>query len=474
MTRRPNIVLINCDDLGYGDLGCYGSDAHDTPRIDHLAAEGTMLTSFYMAAPVCTPSRGAMLTGCYPPRIGFDDFDGQRVLFPGMRYGLNPSETTMASMLKAAGYRTHIVGKWHCGDQPDFLPTNHGFDTWFGLPYSNDMGNQAGTWGEEEIATLEAAGFQLPPLPYPPLPVMSDTEVVEAQPDQTMLTRRYVDHAIDQMRAAGDDPFFLYFAHMHVHLPLYVEDRFHDGSRNGPYGAAVHAIDWATGALLDELDHLGLADDTIVIFTSDNGALARPGEGSNLPLRGRKGSTRDGGMRVPCIVRWPGRVPSDRVSDELTSAIDLLPTLATWCRVSRPEVGPIDGHDLADVLAGSASSPRDVFAYYDPRYLEAVRDDRYKLRLIAGRDGDRRSVRELYDLASDIGETTDVAADHPDVVARLEAAATAIRDELGDAMDASTGTSRRRVGTVPVGHHLTSADGAHPIIIAEYDLADRG
>ena len=241
MTRQPNIVLINCDDLGYGDLGCYGSEVHDTPRIDALADEGVRLTSFYMAAPVCTPSRGSMLTGSYPSRIGFDDFGGLHVLFPGMRYGLNPEEHTIASVLKDAGYATEIIGKWHCGDQPEFLPTNHGFDRWFGLPYSNDMGTQVSDAMLEHAEALRAAGFTPPPvLPYPPLPLMDGEQVVEKQPDQKMLTRRYVERSVEFVRDNVDRPFFLYFAHMHVHLPLYVEDTFHGDSRNGPYGAAVH------------------------------------------------------------------------------------------------------------------------------------------------------------------------------------------------------------------------------------------
>ena len=475
MTRQPNVVLINCDDLGYGDLGCYGSPAHDTPRIDRLAAEGARLTSFYMAAPVCTPSRGAMLTGSYPARIGFDDFGGLHVLFPGMRYGLNPDEHTIASVLRDAGYATEIVGKWHCGDQPEFLPTNHGFDRWFGLPYSNDMGIQAGDQIEDHAEALKAAGFTPPPvLPYPPLPLMNGDEVVETQPDQTMLTRRYVERSVEFMRENADQPFFLYFAHMHVHLPLYVEETFHAGSRNGPYGAAVHAIDWATGVLVDELEALGLTDDTVIIFTSDNGALARPGEGSNAPLRGNKGRTSDGGMRVPGIVRWPGVVPAGLTSDELTTAMDLLPTLAGWAGASLPDDSVIDGRDIADVLTAGATSPHETFAYYNATVLEAVRDERYKLRVARRRGRELDVVVELYDLVDDIGETTDVAAEHPDVVDRLQAAANRFRTELGDRATGSEGFGRRPVGEVAEPTTLSRLDDSHPMIIAEYDLADRG
>ena len=213
---RPNIILINCDDLGYGDLGVYGSTANKTPAIDRLAAEGVRFTDFYMASPVCSPSRGAMMTGCYPPRIGFGMFDGHMVLFPGQAVGLNPSEITIARLLKEAGYATSHIGKWHCGDQPEFFPTEHGFDEYYGLPYSNDMGRQHHSWK-----------------PYPPLPLMENGEVIEEQPDQASLTERYLERSLRFIRKNRDRPFFLYLAHMHVHLPHYAPERFRKQSYNG-------------------------------------------------------------------------------------------------------------------------------------------------------------------------------------------------------------------------------------------------
>ena len=321
---RPNIVLINCDDLGYGDLGCYGSTKNATPVLDALAASGMRFTTFYMASPVCSPSRAALLTGCYPPRIGFGSFDGLPVLFPGQGLGLPDTEETIATVLSRVGYRTQMVGKWHCGDQPDFLPTRHGFDHYFGLPYSNDMGRQV-----NPPSILDW---------LPPLPLLSDEVVVEQQPNQASLTERYVEECLRFLRADDERPFFLYLAHLYVHLPIYVTVEALAASRNGPYGAAVGAIDWATGVLLDALDELGLRENTIVIFTSDNGSLGDAAPpwgsttsvgGSNLPLRGAKGSTWEGGLRVPAIVSWPGTVPRGVVNDDLHRSLDLFPTLAT-------------------------------------------------------------------------------------------------------------------------------------------------
>ncbi len=464
---QPNVLLINCDDLGYGDLGCYGSTRNKTPTLDQLAADGLRFTSFYQASPVCSPSRGALLTGCYPPRIGFGSFDGFPVLFPGQAVGLPPSEISLATMLSKAGYRTQMIGKWHCGDQPHFQPTNHGFDHYFGLPYSNDMGRQ-----------VDTPSF-FPEMP--PLPLILDGDVIEQQPDQASLTERYVTEAVRFLRAAKDSPFFLYLAHMYVHVPIYVQPRFAAQSSNGRYGAAVESIDWATAVLLRELRQLGVEENTIVIFTSDNGSLGDNtvpigGDGqllgaSNAPLRGTKSHTWEGGMRVPGIVRWPGRIEAGRVCDEIVLSLDLYPTLAVLCEAELPTDRTIDGRDVSPILFDdSATSPHDAFYYYWMNDLEAIRVGRWKLHFA------KRGVEtmELYDLDSDIGETTNLAPSNPETVAALTQQAEWARNSLGDARLGRVGDDIRTIGRVENAAPLTAFDPDHPYCVAEYDLSDRG
>ncbi len=462
---QPNVVLINCDDLGYGDLGCYGSTRNKTPTLDRLAADGVRFDSFYTASPVCSPARGALLTGCYPPRIGFGSFDGLPVLFPGMAMGLPPSEISLARVLADAGYATQAIGKWHCGDQAHFQPTNHGFDHYFGLPYSNDMGRQ--TDRPEFMPEL------------PPLPLIVDGQVVEQQPDQASLTDRYVARALDFIRSSTDQPFLLYLAHMYVHLPIYVQEHFARRSTNGPYGAAVESIDWATSVILDELDARGIADDTIVIFTSDNGSLGDnpPPFGSserigasNDPLRGTKGTTWEGGQRVPGIIRWPNRIPPGRVNNEITTAMDLYPTLAAVCGGHVPADRIIDGRDVRDLWFGDAASPHEAFYYYWMNDLEAVRSGKWKLHF--SKHGAEQGA--LYDLEADIGETTDVIFEHPDVVTRLEELAEHARRTLGDARLERTGSEVRPIGRVDNPAPLTEYNPDHPYFMAEYDIGDRG
>lgn len=482
MTRpdRPHVIVINCDDLGYGDLGCYGSTLNSTPALDRLATEGVRFTNFYAASPVCSPSRGALLTGCYPPRIGFGSFDGFPVLFPGQGLGLDPNETTLSSVFRASGYRTAMVGKWHCGDQPEFLPTRHGFEQYFGLPYSNDMGRQEGQSFME----------------YPPLPLLDNESVIEAQPDQASLTSRYLTEAVRFIRRHAHEPFFLYLAHMYVHLPIYVQERFLRQSRNGAYGAAVASIDWATEVLVHELDQAGIAENTIIVFTSDNGSLGQNG-GSNAPLRGAKTTTWEGGMKVPLIVRWPHGIPAGHECDALGANIDLLPTLASLCAVPIPAQHEMDGVDLSaqwqDPQSGSAP-PRDnaapdrdtatsdagdqrdggmgrsSLAYYFMNDLEAIRMGPWKLHF----SKHRTPTRALFHLGSDPGETRDVLDEHPDIVARLEGEAERHRRSIGDRLRHQRGSAIRAVGRVEHPRMLTQFDPDMPYYLAEYDLSDRG
>ena len=380
------------------------------------------------------------------------------MLFPGQRVGLPPTEVSIARVLAGAGYRTQMVGKWHCGDQPDFLPTNHGFEHYFGLPYSNDMGRQV-------------AGHGISPHDYPPLPLMVDGEVIEQQPDQASLTERYVTEAVRFLRAHRDEPCFLYLAHLYVHIPIYVQEHFASRSRNGRYGAAVECIDWATGVLLAELQTLGLDEDTLVIFTSDNGSRVHGEGGSNAPLRGTKGTTWEGGLRVPCIARWPGRIEAGRATNELATSLDLFPTLAALAGANLPADRTIDGIDISSLLFdGDARSPRDEFLYYMMDDLEAVRDRRWKLHFSKW----GAATHELYDLAEDPGETTDVAANHPDVVAELETRAERGRQSLGDARTKVTGADVRPIGRTDQARTLTTYDADYPYYAAEYDLPDRG
>ena len=445
-TDRPNIILINCDDLGYGDMGCYGSTVHRTPAVDQLAADGVKFTDFYQAAPVCTPSRAALMTGCYPQRVSMAVIDGEWVLFPGQGFGLNPEEKTIATLLKEQGYATSLVGKWHLGDQPEFLPTRHGFDEYYGIPYSNDMGIHEGS-------------------NYCPLPVLQDEDVIEEQPDQAGLTERYVERAISFMRKNRDTPFFLYFAHMYVHVPIIAPQRFVDASQNKEYGAAVEHIDFTVSQLMHELSELGLDDNTIVIFTSDNGSEAndwRYGLGSNDPLRGTKGTTWEGGQRLPFVVRWLGQIPAGTVSGELTTSMDVLPTLAAIAGTAAPTDRIIDGQDVRSMWLQpeSTKSPHEAFFYYLLDELQAVRSGEWKLHTLSG---------DLYNLAADIGETANVAADNPEVIARLEALAQACREDIGDTATDTPGANRRPIGTVEDPKKLTEYDPNHPYMVAMYD-----
>jgi len=460
MQKAPNIILINADDLGYGDLGCYGSTLNRTPALDQLAAEGMRFTDFYMASSVCSPSRGAMLTGCYPRRIGFGSFEGRWVLFPGQGVGLAPTERTMADVLRGAGYATAHIGKWHCGDQPPFLPTRHGFDTYYGLPYSNDMGRQIGRDDR-----------------YPPLPLLRNEEVIQEQPDQAGLTERYTEEAVRFIRSNHQRPFFLYLAHLYVHRPLIVPRRFEKASQNGAYGAAVECMDWSVAVLMHEIRRLGLEESTLFLFTSDNGSRGRDG-GSNAPLRGGKGTTWEGGFRVPLIARWKGHIPAGAVCREVVTAMDFLPTFARLAGTEPPTDRHIDGHDIRPILFGvrGATSPTNAFFYYMSDRLEAVRSGPWKLFVsrFDRKAGISNPVRELYQLNEDIGETTNVADQHPDVVEMLLRRVDVCRRDIGDEVTGIPGFNCRPIGRVFDPQPLTRFDPSHPYIEAMYDTPDAG
>lgn len=452
---KPNIVLINCDDLGYGDLSCYGSPVNSSPMLDRLAERGIRFTDFYMASGLCSPSRGAMLTGCYPRRIGFGSFEGRWVLFPGQGVGLNPNEITIAALLRNAGYATMHIGKWHCGDQPPFLPTRHGFEHYFGIPFSNDMGRQAG-----------ASAYE-----WPPLPLMEDEEVIQAQPDQAALTERYVEHALCFIRKNRDHPFFLYLAHMYVHLPIYVSTHFLARSKNGAYGGAVACVDWAAGVLSYELGRLGIAENTLIVFTSDNGSRGDHG-GSNAPLRGRKGTTWEGGQRVPCIMYWPGVIPPGSVSNEPVSAMDFLPTFCSISGASTPDDRIIDGSDIFGILSGETGTKvrRKPFFFYARNELEAVRSGPWKLHVRKR----SQKVRELYNLEEDICEQHNVYREESETVRELQGYLDRCREDLGDEAVHAAGANCRPIGRVDNPKPLTRYDQDYPYVIAEYDLEDRG
>jgi len=405
----PNYVLIFCDDLGYGDLGCYGSAKNRTPRIDAMAKEGMRFTSFLSSSPVCTPSRASLLTGCYARRVGMhEDFTGHWVLIPRSRRGMHADEWTLPEILKAKGYATACIGKWHLGDQPPHLPTAHGFDEYYGIPYSNDM------------ASARRGD--------PPLPLVQDTKVIEAPANQATLTKRYTSEAIQFIERNKSKPFFLYLPHTFPHLPLFASKEFHGKSANGRYGDSVEEIDWSTGKILDALKQHGLDKNTLVIFTSDNGSNGRNG-GSNAPLSGAKGGTMEGGMRVPMIARWPGRIPAGGTCNELSSTMDFLPTFAALSG-GLLSANKIDGHDITPLLTGTkgAASPYEVFYYYRRRQLQAVRWGDWKWHLplantfpnwtTANQKG-RGRPGKLVDLKTDLAEKVDVTAANPKVMAKM-------------------------------------------------------
>jgi arylsulfatase A len=436
--EKPNFIVINVDDLGYGDIGPYGSILNLTPHLDRMAKEGRKLTCFY-GAPVCSPSRSALLTGCHPKRV----LPIPHVLFPGNAEGLDPGEVTVAEVLKARGYATGMVGKWHLGDQPEFLPTRQGFDAWFGLPYSNDMGPAAdGVKSDFGAPIPKQTGKGQPPLPL----LRNETVLMRVKAvDQAALTGRYTQEALKFIRAKKDGPFFLYLAHNSVHFPLYPGAEFRGKSANGLYGDWVQETDASVGAVLNAVRELGLEKRTLVIFTSDNGATKR---GLNGPLRGHKASTWEGGVRVPTIAWWPGTVPAGTETAEICGMPDVLPTLAKLAGGEAPADRKIDGRDLGPLLRGEAGAKgHEAWPYYRGLKLEAIRKGPWKLHLAKG---------ELYHLGDDVGESKDLAKDRPDEIAALRALAEAAKDDLG--VD-GVGPGVRKLGKVADPKPLIDHDG---------------
>jgi len=429
--RPPNVVVIFIDDLGYGDIGPFGATKQRTPHLDRMAKEGMRLTSFY-ATPVCSVSRAQMMTGCYGARVSVPG-----VYFPGQSVGLNPSEVTLAERLKEKGYATQMVGKWHLGDQPEFLPTRQGFDHYFGIPYSNDMLKKS---AETKTAVV---------------PLLRDEKVVELMDGegQRRMVELYTKEAVAFITRSQDRPFYLYFAHNAVHTPIWPGAAFAGKSQNGRFGDWVEEMDWSVGQVLDTLRAQGLDQDTLVVFTSDNGPWLIKGAdgGSAGPLRGGKGSTWEGGVRVPTLAWWPGRIPAGSVNDAVAATIDLLPTFVALAGGVVPATPVIDGRDITPLLLGqSKESAREAHYYFSGYELQAVRQGRWKLALVPQPDSMGKQAAKtpsglrLYDLDAEIGEQTDVAARHPEIVAKLKVLADKMAAEIGG----ETPTARRPAGEV--------------------------
>ena len=408
-TRKPNIIMIYADDLGYGDLGCYGHPTIRTPNLDRMAAEGLRFTQFYSAAPVCTPSRAALMTGRLPVRSGLT-----RVLFPYSDGGMPDGEVTVAESLKAAGYRSACIGKWHLGWQTKYLPTRHGFDSYFGLPYSNDMTPTAGP-GAPASATS------------PPLPLFRNEEVIEREPDQSKLTERYTAEALSFLKQQSSKPFFLYYPQTFPHVPLYAGARFKGKSARGLYGDVVEEIDWSVGEILKTVKAMGQDNNTLVVFSSDNGPwlIKKEYAGSAGLLREGKATTWDGGMRVPCIARWMGRIPAGRTTTAVGTTMDMFPTFAHYAGAAIPQDREIDGHDLSAVLEGRSEGEERTLFYWSDVELRAVRKGPWKLHVRTNNQVDLPTgVQDvnpplLFNLASDPSEKYNVAAAQPEIVKEL-------------------------------------------------------
>ena len=461
-TRPPNLVVIFIDDLGYADIGPFGGTI-PTPNLDRMAKEGMRFTDFSVSSAVCSASRIALLTGCYHQRVGIAG-----ALMPDAQIGIHQDETTIAELCKSKGYATACFGKWHLGHHPKFLPLQHGFDEYYGLPYSNDM------WPDPTALAKLPAETAKRKQGHPPLPLLENNRVVDSEvtaADQAQLTKQYTEHAVSFIERHREQPFFLYVPHSMVHVPLFASERFAGKSGKGAYGDVVMEIDWSVGEILAALRRSGVDDNTLVLFTGDNGPWLPYGEhaGSAGPLREGKGTMFEGGIREPTLARWPGHVPAGASCHEFASTIDILPTIAKLIGAELPK-RRIDGHDITPLLLGEpgAVSPHELFCcYYAGGQLQAVRDARWKLHFPhgypslvgkpGGRDGapaattNQQIGLSLYDLRNDVGERANVADAHPEVMERLQRLAANARTDLGDALTKTTGTGVRAPGKLAEG-----------------------
>jgi len=458
-TTLPNIVLIYMDDVGYGDLGVNGALEFSTPHIDKLASDGMRFTNFHTVQAVCSASRAALLTGCYPNRIGISG-----ALFPYSKTGLNLNEITIAELVKQKGYATAIFGKWHLGDDKRFLPLAQGFDQYFGIPYSNDMWP---VWFDGKPVTNEHPNK----LRFPTLPLIAQNEKAEeikTLDDQALLTKKYTDKAIEFIKTHKTKPFFLYLPHSMAHIPIAASAAFKGKSKQGTYGDVMMELDWSVGEIVKTLDALKLSKNTMIILSSDNGPWLNFGNhgGSAGGLREGKGSVWEGGHRVPCIIKWPGVVPAGMINNKLTATIDLFPTIASICNIALPG-HKIDGIDLLPMIKGNRElTPRKyLYYYYNANSLKAVRRDEWKLMLphtgltysdfAIGKDGFPGQVNQnatvpmaLYDLRRDPGERYDVMDQYPEIVKELQEVAEIAREDLGDNITGRMGKNLRLPGKV--------------------------
>ena len=443
--RLPNFIIVYADDLGYADIGSFGATGYQTPNLDRLAAEGIRLTNFYVAQAVCSASRAALLTGCYPNRVGI-----QGALNHTAQHGINADEMTIAEVLKQRGYATAIYGKWHLGHHKQFLPTRHGFDEYFGLPYSNDM------WPRHP----QQRNF------YPDLPLIEGDQIVKLDPDQTQLTTWYTERAVSFIERHKDKPFFLYVPHTMPHVPLFVSDKFKGKTARGLYGDVIAELDWSVGQILNAVKRAKLDDNTLVIFTSDNGPWMSYGNHAGSPgrLRECKGTAFEGGVRVPFVARWPGQILKGAVNHLPAMTIDLLPTLARLAGAPISTERIIDGRDMWPLLSRqrNASGPHDVLYFYWGKELHAIRSGKWKLHLPhsyqslaqVGNDGapgryERKEIElSLFDLEKDVGETSNVAKQNAAVVKRLLEYAEQARADLGDALTRREGKNVRPAGKI--------------------------